>query len=107
VLAAIGFGVSILVVVNAPALAIAGLAVESDRRSPEQLRRYTLLVGLAGTVVLLALAVPPGSTGNPSTVSAGSTSRWVQLVGRCFEVVGVDDKALRKVKLAYAGACRR
>jgi hypothetical protein len=58
-LAAVGIGMSILVVVNSPALALAGLvATQWDGRTPEQLRRYTLTVGCLGTILLLALAVP-------------------------------------------------
>ena len=61
-LAAIGIGMSILVVVNTPALAVAPLVVvEHDRRSRRLLRRHTVAVGVLGTVVVLALAVPPGS----------------------------------------------
>jgi hypothetical protein len=61
-LAAIGIGMAILVVVNTPALAITALVVdEYDRVGGRALRRYTIGVGLAGTTVLLALAVPPGS----------------------------------------------
>jgi hypothetical protein len=61
-LAAIGIGMSILVVVNTPALAIAALvAGERDRHHPRRLRHHTLLVGAAGTLVLLLLAAPPGA----------------------------------------------
>jgi hypothetical protein len=60
-LAAVGIGMSLLVVVNTPALAIAPLvAGERSRRDPRQLWRHTVGVGLAGTAVLLALALPPG-----------------------------------------------
>jgi hypothetical protein len=61
-LAAIGIGMSILVVVNTPALAITALvAGEQGRRSAIRLRRYTVTVGVFGTLVLLGLATPPGS----------------------------------------------
>jgi hypothetical protein len=61
-LAAVGIGMSILVVVNTPALALTPLvATEMDRRSPGQLWRYALAAGLSGTGVLLLLALPPGS----------------------------------------------
>jgi hypothetical protein len=63
-LAAIGIGVAILVVINTPALAITPLiATEQGRRAQRQLWRHSVAVGLIGSVALLALAVPPGSTG--------------------------------------------
>jgi hypothetical protein len=61
-LAAIGVGMSILVVVNTPALAITALvAAERGRGDGRRLRRYTATVGVLGSLVVLALAVPPGS----------------------------------------------
>jgi hypothetical protein len=60
-LAAIGIGMSLLVVVNTPALAITPLLVaERARRSPRMLRGHTAAVGLFGTALVLSAAVPPG-----------------------------------------------
>jgi hypothetical protein len=56
-LAAIGICLSLLVIVNTPALALAPLvAVEAQRRG---LRRYALGVGVLGAAVLLFLGVTP------------------------------------------------
>jgi hypothetical protein len=61
-LAAIGIGMSILVVVNTPALAVTPLvAGERARRSPRMLGGYVAVVGLLGSVLVLLPAVPPGS----------------------------------------------
>jgi hypothetical protein len=58
-LAAIGICISMLVIVNTPALALAPLvAVEVERRG---LRRYAAVVGTAGAAVLLLLAMAPAS----------------------------------------------
>jgi hypothetical protein len=59
-LAALGIGVSILVIVNTPALAMAPLVVTAHDAAAAQLRRYALLVGFLGAGLLFALgAIPP------------------------------------------------
>jgi hypothetical protein len=74
-LAAIGIGMSLLVVVNTPALAVAALvAGERNRRDPRQLWRHTLTVGAAGTAVLLALALH-----SAFTALTGRRLRWQKL----------------------------
>jgi hypothetical protein len=61
-LAAIGIGMSLLVVVNTPALAMAPLVtLELGRRDERRLFRYAVAVGAAGSLAVLALAIPPGS----------------------------------------------
>jgi hypothetical protein len=63
VLVAIGIGMSLLIVVNTPALALTPLvAAERNRCDGRRLRRYTNAVGVVGTIGVLALAVPPGSS---------------------------------------------
>jgi hypothetical protein len=58
-LAALGIAMSVLVVVNAPALALTGLVVVSDDVSTRRLVRHTVSVGLAAALVLAALAGVP------------------------------------------------
>jgi hypothetical protein len=61
-LAAIGIGMSILVVINTPALALAPLvASEQHRRGTSVLWRYSLAVGVVGSALLAGVALPPGS----------------------------------------------
>jgi hypothetical protein len=61
-LAAIGIGMSILVVVNTPALAVTPLvAAERARRSLRMLRGHVAVVGVLGTIIVLLTAVPPGA----------------------------------------------
>jgi hypothetical protein len=62
-LATLGIGMSVLVVVNAPALALAGLTVVATDAGDTRLGRHALLVGLTGCAVLLVLATPPALAG--------------------------------------------
>jgi hypothetical protein len=62
-LAALGIGMSVLVVVNAPALALAGLTVVAADAGETRLGRHALLTGLTGCAVLLVLATPPALAG--------------------------------------------
>ncbi|MEV8597864.1 hypothetical protein [Streptomyces sp. NPDC052012] len=67
-MAALGVGLSVLFVVNSPALALAPLVVaESARRGSGELLRRALATGALGCAVLLGLALVPGlSTGFPA-----------------------------------------
>jgi hypothetical protein len=107
-LAAVGIGMSILVVVNSPALAITGLvATQGDRRTPAQLRRYTAAVGCLGTALLFALAVPPGSGVvralfglDPAT--AGAVSAF--LAGLALNSLGVAVRRYQHGRLIRGGS---
>jgi hypothetical protein len=109
-LAAIGIGMSILVVVNSPALAMAGLvATEWDRRTAKQLRRYTLAVGCLGTAVLFGLAVPPGSAAVRALFDldaglAGAVSAF--LAGLALNSLGVAVRRYQHGRLIHARATR-
>ena len=59
-LASLGIAMSVLVVVNAPALALAGLVVVSTDVSNRRLIRHTVSVGMGGALVVAVLAgLPP------------------------------------------------
>lgn len=69
-MAVLGAGLSVLVVVNSPALALAPLVVaEAHARGSVALSRQTVITGVAGSVVLAALAALPGvSTAFPAVL---------------------------------------
>jgi hypothetical protein len=58
-LAALGIAMSVLVVVNAPALAMAGLVVVSDDVPTRRLVRYAVVLGFGAAIVLTGLALLP------------------------------------------------
>jgi len=105
-LAAIGVGMSLLVVVNTPALAITPLiAIERGRRSVGQLRRYTAVVGVLGTLILAILAVPPGSAAvralfGLDQATAGAVSAF--LAGLAPNSLGVAIRRYQHGRLVHA-----
>jgi hypothetical protein len=86
VLAALGIGVAVLVVVNSPALAVTPLVItEYGRRPLRHVWRYSLLVGALGTLALVALS------------SLTPLSALVQLT------FGLDDRLLADVRACLLG----
>jgi hypothetical protein len=92
-LAALGIGMSVLVVVNVPALALAGLVVVTGG---VRLGRYALLVGTIGAGLLVLLAATPLLDGLRALLgideSLATAVRWC-LIGLAPNPIGV---ALRR-----------
>jgi hypothetical protein len=86
-LAAVGISLSIIVLINSPALALTELVVTTHERQRPVLPAYALGVGLASAALIGALALAPAGQG---------------LVGAVFSL---DEQTLAQVRLALLGLC--
>jgi hypothetical protein len=86
-LAALGIGLSIIVLVNSPALAVTELVVATPEGQRPALRRYALGVGVASTALIGVLALAPPAQ---------------HLIGA---LLNLDQQTLDQVQLALLGLC--